>query len=537
LRAAFEPFLRCSVRLLLAGAASLGAVGCDQSQLRQMGELSLPPSLLAESFVVEAAAAEAVQAGPAPVLEAVIMEEDPLLLAPSSGATETLQQALASAYLINPDLAAARAKLRAIDEEVGVAKAGLRPNITASADTGYANTHNSITGNNPDAQANFGPDGDLVSDGTTHPRGYALGLSQPLFEGFQNLNAVRQAKARVQAGREDLRQAEQTVLLAAVTAYSDVVRDQTIVRLREKNVADLTKERGRTAAEFKIGEVTRTDMAQAEARLSGAIAFLNAARADLKASRAIYEKVIGHPPGRLAPTPSIFQRLPTTLDHANTLADAENPAILSAVYEEEASLYQVNQIMGELLPSVTLEAQYQQRYDLSKVLDGEEATTVVGRVTVPLYQGGGVSARVRQAKQTNTQFKRQVESARLSAHSDVLANWGILQTSGPEIMAARAAVANNKVSLVGTRKEQSIGRRTTLDVLNAQRELVDSEIGLVVALHDRLIAEYSLAAAVGRMDAQSLGLSTPYYDPTEHYDDVKNKWIGLRPPSPPDADN
>jgi outer membrane protein len=470
-------------------------------------------------------------------LEAVVMDEDPMLSASGPGATETLQQALADAYLVNPDLAAARAKLRAIDEQVGVAKAGLRPTVTASADTGYANTHNSITGNNPDAEANFGPDGDIISDGSTNPRGYALGLSQPLFEGFQNLNAVRQAKASVQAGREDLREAEQAVLLAAMTAYADVVRDQTIVRLREDNVAALTKERARTKAEFTIGEVTRTDMAQAEARLSGAIAFLNAARADLKASRATYEKVIGHPPGKLAFPPSIFNRLPTTLNDAKTLSDGENPAILSAVYEEEASLYQVNQIMGELLPSVTLEAQYQQRYDLSKVLDGEEAATVVGRVTVPLYQGGGVSARVRQAKQTNTQFKRQVESARLGAHSAVLSSWGILQTSGPEIAAARAAVASNKIALVGTRKEQSVGRRTTLDVLNAQRELVESEIGLVVALHDRLVAEYSLAAAVGRLDAQSLGLSTPYYDPTEHYDDVKNKWVGLRPPPPPAADN
>ncbi|HUU24080.1 MAG TPA: TolC family outer membrane protein [Methyloceanibacter sp.] len=454
-----------------------------------------------------------------------------------SGATDTLQEALANAYLVNPDLAAARAKLRAIDEEVGVAKSGLRPTVTASADTGYANTHNDITGNNPDAEANFGPDGDIVSDGVTHPHGYALGLSQPLFEGFQNLNGVRQAKAQVQAGREDLREAEQTVLLAALTAYADVVRDQTIVRLRENYVAGLTKERSRTQSEFKAGEVTRTDTAQAAARLSGGIAFLNAARADLKTSRADYEKVIGHPPGKLARPPSIFRKLPASLEQAMTLSDGQNPAILSAVYEEEASLYQVNQIMGELLPRVTLEAQYQQRYELNKVLGGEERTTVVGRVAVPLYQGGGVSARVRQAKQTNTQFKRQVESARLSVHSVALANWGILQTSAAEIAAARAAVASNKVALEGTRKEQAVGHRTTLDVLNAQRELVDSEIGLVVSLRDRIVAEYSLAAAVGRLDAQSLGLSTPYYDPIEHYDDVKNKWAGLRPPPPPDADN
>jgi outer membrane protein len=193
--------------------------------------------------------------------------------------------------------------------------------------------------------------------------------------------------------------------------------------------------------------------------------------------------------------------------------------------------------MGELLPTVSLEAQYRQRYDLSKALDGQEATTVSGRLTVPLYQGGGVAARIRQAKQTNTQYKRQVESARLSAHSDVLANWGILQSSAAEINSARAAVAANKIALEGTGKEQAVGHRTTLDVLNAQRELVDSEIGLVIALRDRIVAEYSLAAAVGRLDAQSLGLSTPYYDPTEHYDDTKGKWAGLRPPGPPDADN
>lgn len=534
MRAAFEPFLRSSALLLFAGGASLGVAGCSQTQLN---ELSIPPSLLSESFELDSSVAPAPltdQMGP---LEAVDLDSDPTLPDMGSGATDTLQEALANAYLVNPDLAAARAKLRAIDEEVGVAKSGLRPTVTASADTGYANTHNDITGNNPDAEANFGPDGDIVSDGVTHPHGYALGLSQPLFEGFQNLNGVRQAKAQVQAGREDLREAEQTVLLAALTAYADVVRDQTIVRLRENYVAGLTKERSRTQSEFKAGEVTRTDTAQAAARLSGGIAFLNAARADLKTSRADYEKVIGHPPGKLARPPSIFRKLPASLEQAMTLSDGQNPAILSAVYEEEASLYQVNQIMGELLPRVTLEAQYQQRYELNKVLGGEERTTVVGRVAVPLYQGGGVSARVRQAKQTNTQFKRQVESARLSVHSVALANWGILQTSAAEIAAARAAVASNKVALEGTRKEQAVGHRTTLDVLNAQRELVDSEIGLVVSLRDRIVAEYSLAAAVGRLDAQSLGLSTPYYDPIEHYDDVKNKWAGLRPPPPPDADN
>jgi len=220
-----------------------------------------------------------------------------------------------------------------------------------------------------------------------------------------------------------------------------------------------------------------------------------------------------------------------------TQADGQNPLVLNSVYQEEASLYAVNQIMGELLPTVTLEAQYQHRGDLSNVLEEQEITTVIGRLNVPLYQGGGVAARVRQAKQINTKLKRLVESARLKAHSEVVSNWGILQSSAGEIASAKAAVVANKAALEGSRKEQEIGQRTTLDVLDTQRDLVDSQIGLAVALHNRIVAEYALAAAVGRLDAQSLGLSTPYYDPVEHYDDVKNKWAGLRPPPPPSADD
>ena len=161
---------------------------------------------------------------------------------------------------------------------------------------------------------------------------------------------------------------------------------------------------------------------------------------------------------------------------------------------------------------------------------------MLGRLNVPFYQGGGVSARVRQAKETNNQLKKEVEDARLRVHADVIANWGILQSSGPAISSAEAAVAANKIALTGVREEEKVGQRTTLDVLDAQRELLNSQIGLVTALRDRVVAEYSLYAAVGRMDAQTLGLPVPYYDPIEHYDIVKNKWFGLRPPPPPAPD-
>ena len=446
---------------------------------------------------------------------------------------ETLEQALSDAYLLNPVLNAERARLRAIDEQVAVAKSGLRPFVSGSADTSYTNQNSNTS--SPSALA-FGAGG-LASDGVNHPRGYAVQLQQPLFEGFQNLNAVRQAKAEVQAQREALRGVEQTVLLDAATAYVNVVRDKAVVRLRENDVRVLSEQLRATRDRFEVGEVTRTDVAQAEARRSEAVATLSVAQANLKTSRAAYEQVIGHPPGDLQTPPSIRHLLPHSLDQAMTLGDGENPVILTAVYNEEASLYAVEQIMGELLPEVSLEAQYEKRFNQSSFIQEIETTTVTGRLNVPFYQGGGVSARVRQAKETNNQLKREVEDARLRVHADVIANWGILQSSGPTIRSAESAVSANKIALTGVREEEKVGQRTTLDVLDAQRELLNSQIGLVSALRDRVVAEYSLYAAVGRMDAQTLGLSVPYYDPLEHYEIVKNKWFGLRPPAPPAADN
>ena len=456
---------------------------------------------------------------------------------------ETLNEALSDAYLINPVLNAERARLRATDEQVALAKSGLRPFVSGSADYNYVN-QNSESARSRATPGGGGAGGDaidlssagLTTDGVTHPHGYSVQLTQPLFEGFQNLNAIRQAKSTVQAAREALRTVEQTVLLDAATTYVNVVRDTAIVRLRENDVSVLSEQLKATKDRFDVGEVTRTDVAQAEARRAEALATLAAAQASLKTSRAAYEQIIGHPPGNLVTPSSIRHMLPASINEAMTLGDGENPIILAAVYNEEASLYLVEQIMGELLPEVTLEAQYARRFDQSESLAELETTTVTGRVNVPFYQGGGVSARVRQAKETNNQLKKEVEDARLRVHADVIANWGILQSAGPAIESAQAAVAANKIALTGVREEEKVGQRTTLDVLDAQRELLNSQIGLVTALRERLVAEYSLYAATGRMDAQTLGLAVPYYDPIEHYDIVKSKWWGLRPPTPPAPD-
>ena len=214
-------------------------------------------------------------------------------------------------------------------------------------------------------------------------------LTQPLFEGFQNLNAIRGAKSTVQAGRESLRSIEQTVLLDAVTAYVNVVRDTAIVRLRENDVRVLTEQLKATKDRFEVGEVTRTDVAQAEARRSEALSTVAAAQANLKTSNAAYEQIIGHPPGNLETPPSIRHLLPSTLDDAMTLGDGENPIILAAIYQEEASLYAVQHIMGELLTVATLEAQYSKRFDQSEQVSEVETTRVTGRVDARFYQGGG----------------------------------------------------------------------------------------------------------------------------------------------------
>jgi len=459
---------------------------------------------------------------------------------------ETLEQALSNAYLINPVLNAERARLRATDEQVALAKSGLRPKVSWDADTNYVNQNSSPdfrrrgqNGGNSSANNAFttGAGGVITGDGTSHPHGYTFSLSQPLFEGFQNLNAIRGAKATVQAGRESLRSVEQTVLLDAVTAYVNVVRDVATVRLRENNVKVLTEQLKETKDRFDVGEVTRTDVAQAEARRSDSLATLSVAQANLKTSNAAYEQIIGHPPGNLVTPPSIRHLLPSTFEEAMTLGDGENPLILAAVYQEEASLYAVQQIMGQLLPTVTLDALFDDQFPAASGRPDEiQTTTVTGRLHVPLYQGGGPSAQVRQAKETNNQLKKEVEDARLRVHADVVSQWGILQSTSSEITSAQASVAANKIALTGVQEEEKVGQRTTLDVLNAQLELLNSQIGLVTALRDRIVAEYSLYAAVGRMDAQTLGLSVPYYDPIEHYDIVKNKWFGLRPPAPPAPD-
>ena len=256
-------------------------------------------------------------------------------------------EALSAAYKFNPRLDAARATQRATDEEVPRALSGYRPTITGSADTSYRNITTSPG---------------TTSNGESNPRGYEVGMVQPLFRGFRTVNAVNAAEATVRAGRETLRLAEQSVLLEAVTAFGDVVRDTAIVRLRENNVTVLTRDLRATQDRFNVGEVTRTDVAQAQARRAAAVAALDLARANLKTSRATFERVVGHPPSHLVEARA-SSLVPRTLGENIEISLRESPSVVAALYREQAARFTIDLVRGELLPTAQLEANYAKRFD------------------------------------------------------------------------------------------------------------------------------------------------------------------------------
>lgn len=431
---------------------------------------------------------------------------------------ENLRQALASAYMTNPTLNAKRAELRAIDEEISQARSNFRPSVSADLDTGYRKF-------NPNPK-----DQELrAAAGTHHPKGYAITVNKTLFRGLRTINAIREAEATIQAARADLRSTEQSVLLDAVTAYMDVLRDRAIVRLREGNVRVLAEQLKATKDRFEVGEVTKTDVAQAEARRSGAISQLNLAQSNLKTSRAAYQRVIGHAPSHVVEPQSIESHLPRLLTGALRTAEEENPDIQSALYSEEASRYAIKQIIGEMLPEVSVEARYEDAVEPSLTLDGQSSTVLTGRVRVPLYSKGEPSSRARQARETNRQRLQQIDEARAQANADVIAAWGRLMASRAQIESDREQVRANKIALNGVREEEKVGQRTILDVLDAEQELLDSQVALVGTQRDRVVAGFTLLAAVGRLDAHFLRLSVEHYDPIEHYDRIKHRLFGTNP--------
>ena len=425
---------------------------------------------------------------------------------------ESLRDALSATYGYNPRLDAQRAFQRATDEDVARAMSGYRPTVTGNADVGIERTDQRPS---------------TLLDGVTKPRGYGVDAVQPIFSGFRTYNAVNAAEANVRAEREVLRDVERSVLLQAVTAYMDVVRDQELVRLNENNVNVLSRELKAAQDRFAVGEVTRTDVAQAEARRADAVSRLDAARANLRTSRGSYQQVIGHPPSGLAwpGAPETF--LPRSLNDAVGVSNNEDPLVVAALFREQAAKYTVEQIRGELLPTVQLEASYNDRFGSSKLTDEVETGTVVGRAIIPIYEAGDVYARVRQAKQNHLGILQQIEQVRTEQTQNVVAAWSQLEAARAQLQSDRVAVESNKVALQGVREEEKVGQRTLLDVLNAELEYLNSQVNLETTRRNLVVAAYAVIGAMGRLDAEWIGAASYVYDPNVHYKEVRRKWIGL----------
>jgi len=425
---------------------------------------------------------------------------------------ETLAQALRAAYQTNPQLDAERARLRATDEDVSRAYSGYRPTITGSADVGARHSSTKPSSS---------------TDGRTFPKGYSINATQPLFRGFRTVNAVNAAEANVRAGRETLRLTEQQVLLSAVQGYVDVIRDEAIVRLRRNNVRVLARELKASKDRFAVGEVTKTDVAQARARHALAISSLDLARSNLRTSRANFRQVVGHAPRHLRPVRPHRRLIPKTLKQAIEIGDIENPAVVRALYREQAARYNVDTIRGELLPTAQLDANFTHRYALSRFTQQTRVGTITGRVSIPFYQAGDVSARVRQAKQTHIAQLQVIQQSRTETRQAVTTAWSQLIAARAAVVSDRIAVEANRIALDGVRQEELVGQRTVLDVLDAQQELLNSGVVLATDTRNEIFASYNLLSAMGRLDIQRLNLSSRVYDVEAHYADVRRKWWGI----------
>lgn len=433
-----------------------------------------------------------------------------MALLAATASAETLTQALTNAYTTNPQLLSERARLRATDEELNQANAGWRPTVTVNGSAGWSEDYqDDISGDSWSAD---------------------ITASQNLFDGGATFARRDIAKAQIRAGRASLRGVEGGVLLGAVTAYMDVVRDLSTVELSKRQVEVLDRERQASQDRFDVGEITRTDVSQAEAALSGARTALIAAQAQLEASRAAYIRVIGKAPKDLQSAPPMPQ-LPKTLEDAIREAMALNPALVASREVQLASEAGVDLAVSGLLPSVDLQAQYSRGETNSNALLSTNRTTDAGSIgvgaRVPLYQGGAEYSAIRQAKQTNNQNRMLAAQSEREAVEDVTNAWEGFQAARASIQSAQDQVNASEIAYEGVRQEAEVGARTTLDVLNAEQALLNARVALITNQRNEYVAAYGLLAAMGRLTAGDLALPVEVYDPVPHADEVAGKLIGV----------
>lgn len=425
------------------------------------------------------------------------------LLAAAPAKAQSLDQALATAYISNPTLSAAQAALRRTDESVPQALAGWRPSADLSAGGGYAadlgdNGNGSTQGNLSGSQ------GAVVS--------FDFRVRQPIYN-FVTPPTISQAKDNVKAERARLLSSEQDVLLHAATAYMDVLRNQAILEDTTNQLQQLERDLATAQHRFELGELRNSDVAQSEASVAHARAQRTVAEGNLATARATFAQVIGRPPETLSLPPEP-QGLPASQEEAvNRSADA--PAVTAANYAEKAANDGVDISTGQQLPQFAIQGDA-----------GASTQSVLAVMSVPLSRGGALDSQVRAAKQLQVQRQQERDAELRQAQQAAVQAWQSYQSAKSNVESSTAQLKSAQLAAEGIRREASLGLRTVTDMLIAQQQVLDAEVNLITARRDTLVSAYQLLASVGGLTAQGLGLDVPYYNPKVHYDQVHDKWWG-----------
>lgn len=415
---------------------------------------------------------------------------------------DTLADAIDAAYRNNPTLAAARIDTRSADEGVVQARSGYLPQVDLTASVGMRSSE-------------LTPLSGIPSSEDTDPQQIGVEAVQPVFTGGRLNAQQRLARAQALGARANLRSVEQQVLLAVIAAYEDVRRTEEIVRIRQNNVDVLARNLSAARDRFEVGEITRTDVAQSEARLAGGQAGLSAAESDLEAARALYIELVGEAPENLSAPPP-HPPLPQSLDEAIDLAIGANPDLAAAEQARLAALSRVGVERSALLPQISIVGRWSSATDQAGPGYDSEETSAVAQFSMPLFEGGFYRSRVRQANLDADAAVLRAEAIRRAVIAGVVAAWNDFRAAQRVVDSAREQARANRLALEGVETEQLVGMRTTLEVLNAQQEMLDAELGVVEAERDLYVAAHVLLAAIGALDARTLAINAPLYDPDEH---------------------
>ena len=425
---------------------------------------------------------------------------------------ETLAEAIASAYESNPSLQAQRAGQRALDENWVQARVGYRPTLSASVQPFWQETQAGKAGGGAISRLNTGS--------------ASFSFTQPIFTGGRTAAAVSQAEADILAGRENLRRAEAQVIGQVIQTYVDVRRDQAALEIRREDLKVLQRQLEESKARFEVGEITRTDVAQSEARLAASRALVQQATGQLAISRSVYLQTVGRNPGDLAPPPTLDDLIPGTIDQAFDVAERDNAQIRAAQYTERSSRAQVDGVRALRMPRVSLQGSVGysgtvEPFHAEKYARNNTASAVI---TMPLFSGGAVSSEIRQALERNNVSRIGVETTRRGVIQLLTQSWSSLIAARENITSNEEQVRAAMIAAEGVHQEQQVGLRTTLDVLNAEQELRFAQISLNSAVHDAYVASAGVLSQLGRLQADYLIPNTPRYDPRANFGKLRITW-------------